>query len=67
MTNPMQLMQMLNQFKANPMAMIGSKYNIPQGITNPQDMIQHLMNSGQITQEQFDQARMFAQQMGFKF
>lgn len=67
MNNPMQIMQMLNQFKSNPMAMLGNKFNIPQGINNPQGMIQHLMNSGQITQDQYNQARAMAQQMGFKF
>lgn len=56
MYNPMQVMQMLTQ-----------KYNVPQGLNNPQELVQHLMNSGQISQEQYNQARAFAQQMGFKF
>lgn len=67
MNNPMQLMQMLNQFKSNPTAMMGNRFNVPQGINNPQEMVQHLMNSGQITQEQYNQARNFAQQMGYRF
>ena len=66
MNNPMQIMQMLNQLKANPSAML-NQFNLPQGMNNPQSIVEHLMNSGQITQEQFNQARSFAQQMGFKF
>jgi hypothetical protein len=61
------MMQMLNQLKANPAAMMNGRFNIPQGVTDPQQMVQHLMNSGQISQEQFNQARALAQQMGFKF
>lgn len=66
MNNPMQIMQMLNQLKANPSAML-NQFNLPQGMNNPQSIVEHLMNSGQITQEQFNQARRFAQQMGFRF
>ena len=33
------LLQMISQFKNNPMQMLASKYNIPQGINNPQDII----------------------------
>lgn len=50
------LLQMISQFKSNPMQMIASKYNIPQGINNPQDIIQHLLNTGQITQQQVNGA-----------
>lgn len=50
------LLQMISQFKSNPMQMLASKYNIPQGINNPQDIIQHLLNTGQITQQQVNGA-----------
>lgn len=42
----------LNQFKQNPMAMLSRKYNIPQDMTDPNQILQHLLNSGQVTQEQ---------------
>lgn len=52
MNNPMQLMQMYNQFKQNPMAMLSRRFNIPQNMSNPQEIVQHLLNSGQVTQAQ---------------
>lgn len=48
--------QMYSQFKGNPMAMLSRRFNIPQNLNNPQDIIQHLLNSGQISQEQVNQA-----------
>lgn len=56
MGNPMQIMQMYQQFRQNPMAMLSQKFNIPQNINNPQDIVQHLLNSGQVTQEQVNNA-----------
>ena len=61
------MMQMLGQLKQNPMAMLQrAGMNVPGNITNPQEMIQHLMNSGQISQAQFDNARQMAQMFGMK-
>lgn len=42
----------LNQFKQNPIAMLSRKYNIPQDMNDPNQILQHLLNSGQVTQEQ---------------
>ena len=50
------LMQMVQMFKSNPLAMISQRYNIPQGMNQPQDIIQHLLNTGQVSQEQVNQA-----------
>ena len=52
MGNLMHLAQMYSQFKQNPMAMLTRKFNIPQGMNNPQDIIQHLLNTNQVTQAQ---------------
>ena len=56
MGNPFQIMQAYNQFMQNPIAMLSRRYNIPQGLHAPQDIVQHLLNSGQITQEQLNGA-----------
>lgn len=56
MINPMQMAQMYQQFRQNPMGMLSRRFNIPGGITNPQDIIQHLLNSGQVSQEQVNNA-----------
>ena len=61
------LMQMVQQLKSNPAQVLAKKFNIPTNIqTNPQAMLQHLVSSGQVTQEQINQAYATAQRMGFK-
>lgn len=62
-TNPM---QMLMQLKSNPLALLSKAgFNVPQNLNDPQAIIQHLMNSGQISQQQLTMAQQQAQ--NFKF
>ena len=56
MFNPMQFMQMYQQFRQNPLSLLGRRFNTPQGMNSPQDIIQHLLNSGQVSQDQVNQA-----------
>jgi len=64
--NPLQMMNMVNQLKSNPMSILG-QYGIPQNISNdPQAIIQNLMNSGKISQQQYNNAMQMARNMGFK-
>ena len=60
--NPMQIMAMLNQFKQNPMAILAQKFNLPQNMNNPQDIINHLLNTNQINQNQVNQAEQLKNQ-----
>lgn len=65
--NGMNMMQMLMQLKTNPMAVLQQAgFNVPMNVSSPQDIIQHLMNSGQVTQEQVNQAQQKAQMFGIK-
>lgn len=48
------ILSMINQFKSNPMALLSQRFNIPANITDPQAIIQHLLNSGQINQNQLN-------------
>lgn len=50
----MNLLQAYQQFRSNPMQMLMQRYNIPQGIdtNNPNAILQHLLNTGQISQAQ---------------
>lgn len=48
-------MSALNQLKQNPAQILGMKYNIPQGMTNPEEILQHLLTTGQVTQSQVNQ------------
>lgn len=50
--NDNNFMTMLNQFKQNPMAMLSRRFNIPQNMNDPNQIIQYLLNSGQVSQEQ---------------
>lgn len=51
----MNLLAMLQQLKSNPMQMLSSRFNIPAGINNPNDILQHLLNTGQVSQNQVNQ------------
>jgi len=46
------MLNMLTQFKQNPIGMLSQRFNIPQNMNNPNDILQHLLNSGQVSQEQ---------------
>jgi len=50
------MMNFYQQFRANPMQMLCQRFNIPQNINNPNDILQHLLNTGQISQNQVNQA-----------
>ena len=69
MANPLfQSMQQMNinsalqNLKQNPMQFLMQKrFNIPQDIaSDPNAIIQHLMNSGQVSQAQYDRAMQMA-------
>ena len=53
---PMNFMQMFQQMKQNPMAILSQRFNLPQNMNDPKEIVQHLLNSGQINQQQVDQA-----------
>ena len=50
------ILNMVSQFRQNPMAMLAQRFNIPQNLNNPQGIVQHLLDSGQISQEQLNNA-----------
>lgn len=60
------LMQMISQFRMNPMGMLMQRFNIPQNIQNPQDIVQHLLDSGQVTQDQVNNAMRMKNNPQFK-
>lgn len=58
--NPMQILQQLRQ---NPVQMLRQAgLNVPDNLNDPNAIIQHLMNSGQVSQERYEQARRMAAQ-----
>lgn len=56
MNNINQLMSMYQQLRTNPMQLLAKRFNLPQGMNmnNPSDIIQHLLNTGQISQQQLN-------------
>ena len=47
---------MLNQIKQNPTAVLSQRFNLPQNMNNPNDIIQHLLNTGQVSQADVNRA-----------
>lgn len=65
--NIMQMMSMLPQLRSNPLGVLRQcGFNVPDNLNDPNAIIQHLMNSGQVNQNQYNQARQMAQQFGSK-
>ena len=58
-TTPMQQvnpMQMLQQIQSNPSAVLRSRgLTIPEGMSNPQQIVQHLVQSGQVSNSRLQQ------------
>ncbi len=65
-TNPlmgMNPMQMIQQLQANPIQFLQrAGFNVPSNLNSPNDIIQHLMNSGQVSQDAYNKARQMAAQ-----
>lgn len=70
MSNPLvrqqpNMMQMMQQLKTNPMQTLQQAgYRIPQNLNDPNAIIQHLMQSGQLTQDRYNQLYQMAQRIG---
>ena len=61
------LVQMIMQARMNPMAALSRRFNIPQNLSNnPQAIAQHLLDSGQISQDQLNNAMRMKDNPQFK-
>lgn len=43
---------MLSQFKQNPIAALSQRFNIPQNMNDPNQILQYLLNTNQVSQDQ---------------
>ena len=66
MPNLNQIMNIISQLKQNPMALLSPRFNIPQDMTDPNKIIQHLLNTGQVTQDQVNYAMQMRNNPFFK-
>lgn len=55
--NPFNLMSMYQSFMQNPMQMLSQRFNIPQDMNNPNDILQHLLDTNQVNQNQVNMIR----------
>ena len=46
------LVSMIAEFRQNPVAVLSKRYNIPQGMSSPDEILQHLLNTNQVSQDQ---------------
>lgn len=60
------LMNMYQQMRQNPMQFLSRRFNIPQNLNSPNDIVQHLLNTGQITQDQVNNAMGYMNNPMFK-
>lgn len=66
-TAPMNPMQAVTQIRQNPAAFLQQAgLSIPQGMTDPQQMVQHLLQSGQVNNQQIQAAQQMLGQFGFR-
>lgn len=66
--NAPSMAQMLQQIKQNPASILGAKFNLPRGVnlSDPNAILNHLVQTGQVSQERYNAAFRQAQQLGMK-
>lgn len=59
------IMGFYNKFRNNPMQFLNQRFNIPQNVnlSDPNAILQHLMNTGQVTQNQINQVMQMKNQL----
>lgn len=63
MNNMLNMAQMIQQIKSDPVKMLSKRFNLPENApTNPQDLLQYLLDSGQVSQEQVNRAMQMKKQ-----
>ena len=58
--NFMQMLAQFQQFKKNPITMLSQRFNIPESAKTPEDVLNHLINSGQVSKDNVNQANQMA-------
>lgn len=49
-------LSMLSMFRQNPIAALSQRFNIPQNVNDPNQILQHLLNTNQVSQDQVNRA-----------
>ena len=53
------ILSMFMQFRQNPLAFLSKRFNIPEGLNDPNQIIQHLIDTKQVSQDQINFIRQF--------
>ena len=53
--NMMNMLAQFQQFRKNPMAMLSQRFSIPQNMSDPNDILKHLVDTGQVSKDQINQ------------
>ena len=57
----------LSQLQQNPFEVLRRRgFNVPENMGDPRSIVQHLLNTGQVSQSQVDQAKIMLQRFGFR-
>ena len=56
LNNMKDFMDIYNQMRQNPMQVLSQRFNLPQNVNDPNQIIQHLLNTGQVSQGQVNRA-----------
>ena len=55
------LLQFIQQYKNNPLEAVSKGFNLPDGMTDPNEILKHLLDSGQVSQKQVDNIQNYKQ------
>ena len=55
------LLQFIQQYKNNPLEAVSKGFNLPDGMTDPNEILKHLLESGQVSQKQVDNIQSYKQ------
>lgn len=61
-----QIATLYQQLRQNPAQLLAQRFNVPTNLNNPQEIVQHLLNSGQISQDQVNSAMQMKDNPMFK-
>ena len=53
----MNIFNMMMQFRQNPLGILQQRYHIPNGLNTPDQILKHLVDTGQVTEQQINSVR----------
>jgi len=60
------MISMMNQYKQNPVQLLSQRFKFPSDLQDPEKIIQHLLDTNQVTQAQIDTIKAYKDNPMFK-